>query len=371
MWYSCGVMDGQRVLVGLSGGVDSAAAACLLQEQGYDVVAGYLCLQRVIECTNHRSCCSPQDAEDAEKVADVLGVKLLRLPVTHEFLWLARWTAGEYAAGRTPNPCVVCNMRIKLRLLGELADRVGAARVATGHYARQGRIDGLPRLGRAANAAKDQSYVLFGLDEAVRARLLLPLAGIADKRTVRELAARRGLSVSNKAESQDACFLPSGGVRGLLRQYAPEALREGAVVADDGRPLGRHDGYACYTVGQRRGLGVAGGQRLYVSRVDAVTATVTLGPRGSLQVSGLRASGAVWHCPVPPRFRALVQVRYTQTARAAEIELLADGGFDVRFLGPIDSAAPGQAAVVYDEEGWIIGGGWIDETWTEPGTRNP
>lgn len=353
----------QKVLVAVSGGVDSAAAACLLLEQGYDVVAAYLCLQRVSASTNHRACCSPQDAADAKRVAELLDVPLVTMPVTHEFLWLTRWTAEQYAAGRTPNPCAVCNVRIKFRTLLEIAERVGAEKIATGHYARLTWSDGLPRIARPANRIKDQSYVLFALGEDVRGRLLLPLADVTDKQQVREVAVRHGLPVAEKPESQDACFMGDGGVRELLQQYCPAGLREGPVISDDGTEIGRHTGYGCYTVGQRRGLGVAAGSRMYVSRIEPETATVVLGPPQSLTVAGLLATESVWHGPVPARFAAQVQVRYNSPARAAQVERQADETFLVRFDAPIESAAPGQAAVVYDEHDLLVGGGWIERTW--------
>ena len=357
---------GQRkVLVAVSGGVDSAAAACLLLEQGYEVVAAFLCTQRA-EGGNPRACCSPQDVADARRVAELLGIKLVTLPVTQQFNWLAASAAREYVRGRTPNMCITCNAKIKIGLLLDLADQVGAAHLATGHYARMLEQGGEAWIARAANRAKDQSYVLMGLDDSQRRRLMLPLGDISDKRIVRQIATKHGLPFAQKAESQDACFMPDGGVEELLRQHGPEGLREGDVLDVQGRVVARHQGYGCYTVGQRRGLGFAAGQRWYVCSVDPERATVTVGPRESLAVSGLSASGAIWHTQTPASFTARVQVRYSSPALAAQVQRLDDGRFDVRFCEPAGPVAPGQAAVIYDEQERVVGGGWIDSTQPTP-----
>lgn len=354
----------ERVLVALSGGVDSAVAAACLLDAGFDVHAVFLCFQTARDASDEpaaRSCCSPADAQDARRVAARLGIPLQVLAAGETMDTLIAETVAEYARGRTPNPCVLCNARLKFGRLMDVADAMGARFVATGHYARL-LCEGADRwIARASHRAKDQSYVLFALAPRLLDRLLFPLGDMADKAAVRARARELGLPVHNKPDSQEICFAPPGGMAALVGRTAPEALREGDIVTLDGRVLGRHGGIGRYTVGQRRGLKIGGSAALYVVAIDVATATVTVGPRAALAAWGLRASRAVWHAEPPAReFDAMVQIRYNHRGAAARVTIEGDGGFRVRFAEPVEAVAPGQAAVVYLGDR-LLGGGWIEE----------
>jgi len=349
-----------KVLVAMSGGVDSSAAAALLLEEGYDVVGVFMCLRKGEGArAAPRACCSAADADDAARVADVLGIELVRLPVADAFEEIIENFAAEYARGRTPNPCVHCNARIKFARLFDVADSAGAKYLATGHYARMGSFDDEPGIMRAADRAKDQSYALFAVSRARLGRILFPIGGLEGKRQVRAIARRMGLTVHDKPDSQDVCFVPDGDYVALLRTRAPQALREGDIVNSRGEVLGRHRGYGCYTIGQRRGLGVAAGRPRYVTRIDPATATVTIGPREEVLGSRLSACGANWHRDVAPEFDATVQIRYNHPGAAATVRITGPASFEVNFGQPVEAITPGQAAVVYIGDR-LLGGGWID-----------
>jgi tRNA-specific 2-thiouridylase len=323
-----------RVVVAMSGGVDSSVAACLLHEQGYDVVGMFLrvgveepadatCPTAADGATppsaygtaraggavttegpttatparrSHQGCCSAADAADARFVAGLLGIPFFALNFQRPFARVIDYFADEYAAGRTPNPCIICNQDLKFGRLVEYADAVGARYIATGHYARilpAGRHGeqraGRPVLCRGADPAKDQSYVLFGLDRAVLDRVLFPVGGYR-KDEVRALAARFGLPVHDKPDSVEICFVPDGDYARVVQERRPEAFAEGDVVDASGRRLGRHGGVARYTIGQRRGLGIATGRPAYVTDINLADNTVTLGDRGDLLRDGLIAT---------------------------------------------------------------------------------
>lgn len=352
---------GEKVVVAMSGGVDSSVTASLLLEQGYDVTGVFLCLGTVgSREVGSGTCCSPEDAADAHRVADALGIELFVLDVAESFEPIVEQFAAEYARGRTPNPCVSCNARVKLTRLVALADNLDAPYVATGHYARI--VDGpggTPAVGRARTRGKDQSYVLFAAPRAVLPKLLLPIGAFESKDEVREVARERGLAVHDKRDSQEICFVPDDDYSLVLAERAPEALRPGDIVHTSGRTLGRHQGYGRFTIGQRRGLGIGGGQPLYVIRVDAKTATVTVGSSEELLRDGLSASCANWHCDPPAEFDATVQVRYNHPGVPARVQITGDATFAVTFAEPEPAIAPGQAAVVYEGDR-LVGGGWID-----------
>lgn len=351
---------GQRVLVAMSGGVDSSVAAALLRDAGHEVTGVFLCLGRAGDpAADSRGCCSPQDAADARRVASRLGIDLFVLDASEGFEAIIEGFAAEYASGRTPNPCVRCNRDVKLARLLRHADALGFDRIATGHYARVVEHDGRPALARAATLGKDQSYVLFAAPPAALARLLMPLGGLQGKAQTREIARSLGLPVHDKPDSMEICFVEDGDHARVLAERAPRALTPGPIVDGAGRLLGRHDGYGRYTIGQRRGLGVAARQRLYVTGIDPATATVRVGPREATRTNGLRASDATWHRPVPDRFEAIVQIRSTAGGARAEVRRTSEDRFEVTFLEALYAAAPGQAAVIYDGD-VVLGGGFIE-----------
>ena len=355
----------------MSGGVDSSVAACLLREQGWEVTGLFMrtgvtaepaCPTPAAEAgpePRHRGCCSAADASDARTVAGRLGVPFFALNFAEQFEQLIEDFAAEYARGRTPNPCILCNERLKFGRLAEYARAVGADAIATGHYARTELRDGTHRLCRAVDRRKDQSYVLFGLSRDLLARTLFPVGGMT-KDEVREHARRFGLTLSEKPESQDICFVPDRDYARIVRERHPEAFREGPVLDASGREVARHEGVPNFTIGQRRGLGLSMGLPVYVTRIDPEQASVTIGTREELAAPTLHASRAHWLIDPPASpFRADVQIRYSHQASPALIEPLPDGRVQVRFDAPQFAVTPGQAAVFYDADA-VIGGAWID-----------
>ncbi len=349
----------EKVLVAMSGGVDSAVAAALLVEAGFDVTAVFLCLQ--VDRThggNDRSCCSPQDAADARQIASRLGIPFKVLSVADDFAVIIDSFIEDYENGRTPNPCIRCNELVKFRRLFELADSLGARRVATGHYARIDDHQGQPAISVARAAGKDQSYVLFRIPRGQLNRILFPVGDLESKQAVRKIASGLDLEVHDKPDSQDICFVPGGDYASLLEARGSRALRAGDFVASSGRVVGRHNGYGRFTIGQRRGTGVAVGKPAYVIGIDPQNAVVTLGSREELLAGGLTATGANWQVDVLSSFEATVKIRYNHRGAPATVTLTGDGTFEVRFHNPLEAVTPGQAAVVYSD-GCLLGGGWI------------
>jgi tRNA-specific 2-thiouridylase len=306
-------------------------------------------------------CCSPQDAADARRVAGLLGVDLFVLDAATDFERIIDAFAAEYAAGRTPNPCIGCNRDIKFGRLLRRARDLGFDAVATGHYARVVEHRGAPALARARAVEKDQSYVLFELPREALGRLVLPLGELESKAVVRQRARALGLPVHDKPDSQEICFVPDGEHATVLAARAPAALRPGPILDQEGREVGRHQGYGRYTVGQRRGLGVAGGERRYVTAIDAGAATVTVGPRSATRVAGLAAARASWHADVTSDAKFTVQIRSGHRGAAAHLRGAGGDRFEVAFEVPVEAVAPGQAAVVYEGD-LLLGGGWIERT---------
>jgi tRNA-specific 2-thiouridylase len=344
--------------VAMSGGVDSSVAAALLRDAGHDVTGVFLCLGAAGGGVDSRGCCSPEDAADARRVAARLGIDLFVLDAADAFGPIVERFCADYAAGRTPNPCVRCNRDVKFARLLRHADALGFDAVATGHYARVGDAGGAPALLRAAATAKDQSYVLFALPRAALGRLLLPLGDLPGKGETRALARRLGLPVHDKPDSMEVCFVEGGDHAPLLAARAPAALAPGPIVGADGRLLGRHAGYGRYTVGQRRGLGVASGARLYVTAIEPETATVRVGPREATRSGGLAAEEANWLADPPERFDATVQVRSAPGGARATVLRRGADRFEVAFHDPVHAVAAGQAAVLYEGER-VLGGGTI------------
>jgi len=346
-----------KVLVAMSGGVDSSVAAWLLQSAGYNVTGVFMCLGS--GDNESRGCCSPQDAADARRVADKLGIDLFVMNLAEDFAPIIEDFLREYAHGRTPNPCIHCNARIKFGRLVERADQLGIDHVATGHHAR---IAGDPAgIRRGLCGGKDQSYSLFAIEAGVLGRILLPVGELADKARVREIASELGLHVHDKPDSQEVCFVPDDDYVALLRQRRPGALAPGEIVDSAGKVLGHHDGFGQYTIGQRRGLGVAAGVPMYVTHIDPTAARVTIGPRDEVMGTELTASRANWHADVAPGepFNATVQIRYNHAGAAARVTCTTDDRFSVTFAEAVHAITPGQAAVVYEGDR-LLGGGWID-----------
>jgi len=343
----------------MSGGVDSSVAAALLKESGYDVTGVFMCLGRTVDGdASTRSCCSPQDAADARRVALQLGIPLFVVNLDSQFDAVIDDFVSEYAKGRTPNPCVLCNRKLKFGKILEIARSQGIEKIATGHYARLIEVNGEPRIARKMPRNKDQSYFLFAIERAVLGHIVFPLQDITSKAEVRELARARGLSVHAKPDSQDICFVDEGDLQGFLRARIPETFKKGYFRSQDGTILGEHTGASAFTIGQRKGLGVSSKEPLFVLEIRPQTGDVILGARSETFKRSLIAERAVWHTQVSKEFRAIVQVRASHSGAAATVRLLADDQFEVHFDEPVFAITPGQCAVCYDGE-VLLGGGWI------------
>jgi tRNA-uridine 2-sulfurtransferase len=348
------------VLVAMSGGVDSSVAACLLREQGYEVVGSHMSLVH-LDGVEH-GCCGPAARADAAEVARIAGFPFEICDLTEEFgARVMGDFVAEHAEGRTPNPCATCNGEIKFGAFLRRADELGIDLVATGHYVRTDRDDaGVWHLRRGADPSKDQSYMLHMLGQRQLARSLFPVGGLPKSET-RALAKRFRLPVATKPDSQELCFAPSGDAGGFLRATAPQLVHAGHVVDRDGRVLAEHDGAFAFTVGQRRGLGVATGSPMYVLETDAASNRVVVGPGELLSRRTLRADRASWVAGRPPAgpVEARVRIRYRGDDADAVLTPLGDGrAFDVEFTSPQRAVAPGQSAVAYrDDE--VLGGGRI------------
>ncbi len=350
----------ERVVVAMSGGVDSSIAAALLLERGYEVIGISMQLWNLREDElAFDSCCSPRDIEDARWVAHRLGFPFYVVNFEKEFQReVVEYFAGEYLRGRTPNPCIPCNERLKFRWLLKKALELGAERVATGHYTRLLRVNGSWSLRRGLDPKKDQTYFLFNLKQEQLSRALFPL-GELRKGEVRARARAFGLKVAEKGESQEICFIPRGGHASFLKERFPEAFRPGAILDEAGELLGTHPGLPHFTVGQRRGLGLSSRRPLYVLKLDPEMNTLTVGPRESLRCEGFIAEGVSWTLPPHPYGReALVQVRYRRAAKPAYLKPLDGNRVEVEFLTPEEAVAPGQAAAFFERD-LLLGGGWI------------
>jgi tRNA-specific 2-thiouridylase len=349
----------RRTLVAMSGGVDSAAAAQLALDAGDEVVAVTLELWSDPATDGERSCCSPQAVTGARALAHRMGVPHVTLDLRERFRAevVDRFVEG-YAAGRTPNPCVRCNGHVRFDAMLELASTLGAARLATGHYARIARDDHGPLVRAAADPRKDQSYMLAKLDPASLERLSFPLGGLT-KDAVRALARDAGLPVADKRESQDLCFVAGLGGRAFLRRHGGPRLRKpGSIVDRDGRVLGRHDGQHEFTVGQRRGLNVASSEPLYVLRKEAATGTVTVGPREALATTIVGLEGARLHRPADQVHA--VRLRYHAKPIPCRARRGADGDLELELDEPAEAVAPGQLACLMRDD-CVVGEGTIRE----------
>jgi len=357
----------ERVVVGMSGGVDSAVTAALLREQGFEVIGVTMLIWNPpgLDRADQGGCCGLGAAEDARRVAARLGVRHYVLDFQDVFYdTVIRNYADEYRAGRTPNPCIRCNEFVKFGALLRRAEQLGAERVATGHYARVRWDEKSCRwlLLRGLDARKDQSYALYRLKQDQIARTLFPLAEM-DKGRTRALAAELELPVANKPDSQEVCFVPDNDYPTFLAQLVPESRREGAIVDPDGRVLGRHPGVAGFTVGQRRGLGLSSSRPLYVTRIDPETNRITAAPgeHPSLFAREVIATDANLIALKEPGGPCSVtaKIRYNMLDRPATLVIEDEERLRVLFQEPQRAVTPGQALVCYDGE-VVVGGGVIE-----------
>lgn len=382
-------MPGQKpkVLVAMSGGVDSSVAAALLQREGYDVVgvfmrlgspgesfdelevfndnaAGQTCDPKKIRI-GKQGCCSINDAADARLVAAKLDVPFYVCNFKKDFGRIIDYFVGEYNAGRTPNPCVRCNDWLKFGKLHDYAAQIGAAYVASGHYARLERVGDAGNgngwaLRRGVDHSKDQSYVLFGAPRERLGEMMLPIGGMQKSR-VRQLAEEFDLPVFNKPDSQEICFVPDNDYAGLVQRRSPDAVKPGRIIDTQGNDLGEHPGQQHFTIGQRRGVGVALGYPIYVVNKDPQSNTITVGDREDLLASSCTAEDTNWLIDEPvdgTPIRCEAKIRYNADPVAAEVSRTGDDALSVRFDEPQPAVAPGQAVVCYVDD-TVICGGWI------------
>jgi tRNA-specific 2-thiouridylase len=377
-----------RIVLAMSGGVDSSVAAHLLCEAGHDVIGVFMRhgeeAQEVCaaggepgyqlpifnpRADHKQGCCSASDAEDARRVADRLGIPFYALNLQAEFRQIIDYFIDEYTRGRTPNPCVQCNNWLKFGKLFDYADSVGAEFVATGHYARlcsrhtPCAVDGTPSvpatLLRGVDASKDQSYVLFGIERRLLPRMMLPVGGY-HKHEIRALAGKIGLRVAEKKDSQEICFVTSGKHDEFVRQRRRGIDMSGEIVTTEGRVVGEHPGIERFTIGQRKGVGVAMGEPYFVVRIEPETRKVVIGRQEELARRELTAAECNWLADPPTgEFECQAKIRYNSPPAAARAELLSVNRLHVTFDEPRHGVAPGQAVVLYDGER-VIGGGWIE-----------
>lgn len=369
-------MEQQRVVLAMSGGVDSSVAAHLLTRQGYHTVGIFMRhgVEPTLQCDvqtptqmklpvlshSRQGCCSAADAEDARRVADELAIPFYALDLREDFDRIFRYFVREYSHGRTPNPCVMCNNWLKFGKLFDYADSIRADYVATGHYAQIQRNDGIVSLLRGVDEGKDQSYVLFGVKRSYLRRMLLPV-GDFHKSEIREFAVQFGLRVADKPDSQEICFVAPGQHAEFVADRRQRDTR-GELVTTEGQVVARHDGIERFTIGQRKGLGVAMGEPYFVVRIEPETNRVVIGRKEALARRKLVATDVNWLCPPrEEKFVCRAQIRYNSRATGATAYPQPDGSLRIEFDEPRFGIAPGQAVVCY-EGNRVLVGGWIRES---------
>jgi tRNA-specific 2-thiouridylase len=352
-----------RVVVAMSGGVDSSVVAALLKAEGYDVVGITLQLYEADQRPRRAgACCAGADIYDARRVAETLGIPHYVLDYEARFkASVMADFADSYLAGRTPIPCVQCNDKVKFRDLLDTARDLGAEALATGHYVQRLIGPAGPELHRAVDLDRDQSYFLYRTRRADLDFLRFPLGGLTKDRT-RDLARDLGLIVADKPDSQDICFVPQGRYASVIEKLRPGAIDPGEIVDEAGKVLGQHQGIIHFTIGQRKGLGIATGDPMFVLKIDAATKRVVVGPRESLAAQTVQVGDINWlgDEPMPREFRARVKLRSTREPALARVQI--DGtSAQVHLDSPEDAIAPGQACVFYDPDtaSRVLGGGWI------------
>jgi tRNA-uridine 2-sulfurtransferase len=362
----------QRIVVAMSGGVDSSVAAALLKAEGHDVIGITLQLYDHGEATGRKgSCCAGQDIQDARRVAELLEIPHYVLDYEKRFAAAVIETfAASYVAGETPIPCVNCNQDIKFRDLLVTARELGASHLATGHYIQKKDGPSGPQLYRGADSDRDQSYFLFATTPTQLDQLLFPIGGM-NKSAVRQAAKDFGLPIADKADSQDICFVPKGKYADVIERLKPGALQPGDIVHVDGRKLGRHEGTINYTVGQRRGLKIPAAEPLYVIRIDANRNEVVVGPRDLLMTYGLVLRNVNWldsslaSAAAAGQADIYARIRSTQSPSPATLRLSNEGTLTVVLHSGEEGVAAGQACVFYADgsaQSQILGGGWIART---------
>src|SRR5688572_9587325 len=351
-----------RIVVAMSGGVDSSVAAALLTEQGHDVIGLSMQLYDQRGDQAFGSCCTLDDLHDARRVAAALGFPHYILNFERQFQeTVISNFVHEYTSGRTPLPCAHCNSDLKFATLLERARGFGADSVATGHYARVDRDErGRWLLRRSADREKDQSYFLFSLTQDQLAAAVFPL-GALTKPEVREHARRLELTVADKPDSQEICFVPDHDYAAFVAKKSPAVERGGAIVAEDGAQLGTHGGIHRFTVGQRKGLGLSASSPLYVLKIDADSRQVTVGPKTALERTTLTASGVNWIATAAPGdwLPVSAQIRHRHSPATGRVRALSGGRAELAFDTPQSAITPGQAVVFYDGD-TVVGGGWIN-----------
>ena len=358
--------NGKRVLVAMSGGVDSSAAAWLLREQGYECIGVTMKLlgNQAAGLDQGRPCCTLDDVEDARSVAARMGIRHYVFNFSDDFEEkVIRPFVDAYERGETPNPCIDCNRFLKFDRLHRRARELGCGYIATGHYAQivEDGADGF-RMTKAADLSRDQSYVLYPIPREQLGSTLFPLGGLT-KDQVREIAARAGFVNARKRDSQDICFIPDGDYLSFMERYTGKAYPEGDIVDMEGRVVGRHRGAAGLTIGQRRGVGVSSSGRIYVCSKRMADNTVTVGPEGALYTRQCAVRDWNWLADAPSApFEALAKTRYRQREQPVTV-CPEDGGVRLEFAQPQRAVTPGQSAVVYDRDGAVLGGGVIVSTW--------